>query len=80
VIDVQFQDRKAVGNWYQEFFGCNGAVTLTKIDPQAKPSSVYSPSLSEIRQRLVQVEELLEERLITETEAAEKRRQILDDL
>lgn len=73
-MDLEFSDDSATGRWSLPDLGCQGPVRLARgaLPPKGSDASAED--------RLDELRKLLERGLITEDEAARKRKEILDAL
>ena len=79
-IDLGFGPDQAVGKWSLSDLGCSGAAKLTRIKPSSGGKSSTNQPPSNREERLSELKKLLDQGLISKEEAADKRREILDDL
>lgn len=76
IIEVTFEGDRASGRFSQSFSGCEGPIELIRENTGA-PNTTENLS---IKNKLLLLKELLSKNLITEAEAEDRRRKILDGL
>lgn len=79
-IDVEFAPDQAVGKWSSTDFGCSGAAKLTRVKSPIGGKSSANQHPGNREERLSELKKLLDQGLISKEEAADKRREILNDL